>query len=192
MFVFCLLYEVELSSLQDHLLLLIHLQVSSHPVSLPPLLLSHHVCITCLIVCAIHEFMFPPTAPLVSVLPVVVGVVATGVIIVTVVVVIVCLLIVVKHKHRKNSLGKDSLWGAAATAFCSLVLIISTAPIEHVYWTQTTYTMESKFVLSHMHVQINLSALCTSQFYRCDEKKDLKVKYTLLEHFVLSEFLFSV
>ena len=61
-------------------------------------------------VCCIHEFMFLlPTAPLVGILPVVVGVVCTGVIIVTVIVVIVCLLIVAKHKHRKNSLGEDEI-----------------------------------------------------------------------------------
>ena len=78
------------------------------------------------------------TAPLVDV-PVVVGVVSTGVII-TVVVVIVCLLIVVKHKHRKN-------------------------------W------------LSSFH-------LASQFFYRYVEKKDLKVKlrHTILEHIVLSEF----
>ena len=151
MFVFCLLYEVELSSLQDHLLLVIHLLVLSHPVSLPPLLLSHHVCVTCLTFCAIHEFVFLQTASLVSVLPVVVGVVATSVIIATVIVVIVCMLIVVKHMPKNNSLGKDSLWGAAAIAFCSLMLF-STAPTDHIYWTPST--IESRFVLSHTHVQI--------------------------------------
>ena len=50
--------------LQDHLLLVIHLQVSNHPVSLPPLLLNHHVCVTCLTVCAIHEFVFFKQYPL--------------------------------------------------------------------------------------------------------------------------------
>ena len=79
------------------------------------------------------------TAPLVDV-PVVVGVVSTGLIIVTVVVVIVCLLIVVKHKHRKNRLS--------------------------------SFHLASQF------------------FYRYVEKKDLKVKlrHTILEHIVLSEF----
>ena len=135
--------------------------------------------------------MFPPTAPLVSVLPVVVGVVSTGVIIVTVIVVIVCMLIVAKHMPKKNSYGKDSLWDAAAIAFCSLTLF-STAPIDHIYWTLST--IESRFVLSHTHVQIFwlASFYFASQFYRCDEKKDLKVKYTILYHFVLSEFEFSV
>ena len=101
------------------------------------------------------------------------------------------MVIVAKHMPKKNYLGKDSLWGAAATAFCSLMLF-STALIDHVYWTPST--MESRFVLSHTHVQFFwlASFYYASQFYRCDEKKDLKVKYTILYHFVLSEFEFSV
>ena len=58
----CLLHENELSFLQDHLQLLVtHLWLPSHPVSLPTLLFGHHVCVTCLTVCAVHEFIFPPS-----------------------------------------------------------------------------------------------------------------------------------
>ena len=91
--------------LQVHLLLVvIHLWVLSFPVALPPQLLIHHVCVTCLTVCVLYMILcFLPTAPLVNVVPVVVGVVS-GLIIATVVVVTVCLLIVVKHKHRRNQL----------------------------------------------------------------------------------------
>ena len=54
--------------------------------------------------------MFSQTAPLVSVVAVVVGVVSTGVIIVTVVVVTICLLIVSKkYEHKKNSPGEDEI-----------------------------------------------------------------------------------
>ena len=107
MFVFCWLCEDECLPLQDHLLLVIRLWVLSHPVFLPAQLLDHHVCVTCLTVCAIHEFMFSQTAPLVSV---VVGVVSTVVIIVTVVVITVCLLIVSKkYVHKKNSPGEDEI-----------------------------------------------------------------------------------
>ena len=93
------------------------------------------------------------TASLVGVVlvVVVVGVISTGVIIVTVVVIIVCLLIVAKCKHRKNSLGKD--YTAATASYClwfTGVVFFFTAPIEHVYLKQPT--IESRFVLSHVHV----------------------------------------
>ena len=159
--------------LQNYLLLLvIHLQVSSHLVSLPPLLLSHHVCVTCLTVCNLCSFL--QTAPLVSVLPVVVGVVSAGFIIVTVVVVTVCLIIVTKYKHRKNSPGEG--YTAAAATLYSLLFFFFTAPIDHVYWTQTT--TESRFALSHMHLLICLltSFHFASQFFYRDVEKDLKVK----------------
>ena len=107
---------------------------------------------------AIHEFMFLlPTASLVSVFPVVIGVVSTGVIIVTIVVFTVCLLIVAKHKHRKNSLSEDEitlLLLLLVFVHCRVLFFFSTAPNNLVYWTPTTCTTESRFVLSHMHVQI--------------------------------------
>ena len=86
------------------------------------------------------------TAPLVSVLPVVVGVVSTGVtvVVITVVVVAVCLLIVAKHKHRKYSLGEDYT-AATTTAFGSLLLFF-TALNKHVYWKQPT--IENRLTLS--------------------------------------------
>ena len=136
------------------------------------------------------------TASLVSIFPVVVGVVSTSVIIVTVVVIIVCLLIVVKYKHRKNSLGEDKI-----TLLLLLLVFVhcccfSTVPIDHVYWTQST--TESRFVLSHMHVQIywlTSFSFASQFFYRYVGKKYLKVTIrntTILEHFVLSEFEFNV
>ena len=120
---------------------------------------------------------FLQTVPLVNVLPVVVGVVSTGVIIVIAVVIIVCLLIVAKCKHRKNSLGKD--YTAATASYCLwfTVVVFFTAPIKHVYCKQPT--IESRFVLSHMHVQIcQLTSFhfASQFFYRYVEKKDLKVK----------------
>ena len=133
--------------------------------------------------------MFPPTAPFVNV--VVAGVVSTGVIIVTVVVVIVCLLIVgKKYRHKKKYPSED--YTAAATAFCSLLLFFFTAPIGHIYCKQST--TENGFVLSHMHVQIcRLTSFhFASQFffYRYVEKK-VKIRHTIPENFVLSEFEFS-
>ena len=97
-----------------------------------------------------NEFMFPPTAPLVNVVVVVVGVVSIGFIIVAVVVITVCLLIVGKeYKHKKNSFGEDKNYTVATTAFC---VVISTAPIDHVYWKQPI--IEIRFVLNHLNVQI--------------------------------------
>ena len=82
----------------------------------------------------------------------VVGVVA-GFIIATVVVLIVCLLLVVKYKHKKISSGEYVNY-TAATAACFLftVVVFFTAFVDNVCWFQPT--TESRFVLSHMHVQI--------------------------------------
>ena len=58
--------------------------------------------------------------------------------------------------------------------------------------------MESRFVLSHVDVQIcwlTSFSFASQFFYRYVEKKDLKVTIrntTILEHFVMSEFEFSV
>ena len=99
-----------------------------------------------------------------------------------------------KHKQRKNSRGEDYS-AAAATGFVHCCCF-STAPTDLVCWTQST--MESRFVLSHMDVQICLInnfhfASRFFFFYRYAEKNYLKVKLkhgTILEHFVLSEFEF--
>ena len=105
-------------------------------------------------VCAIHEFMFPPTAILANDIGVVVlGVVFICFTIVTTVLLIVCLLIVgKKYKHRKNCPGEGVEYTAvAATALYSLLLFF-TASIDHVYLKQNN--TKNRFVLRHLHVQI--------------------------------------
>ena len=140
--------------LQNHLVLVvIHLWIPRliHPVSLPPLLLGHHVCVTCLHnFCAKYEFVFSNSTscqcsscccwscfcwcyhhhccsrhcvpPTCS-----------------------------QKNHKKNSPGEDEVYCGAATTLYSL-LCLSTALIDHVYCTHTT--TESRFVLSHMHAWI--------------------------------------
>ena len=106
MFVFCLLYEVELSS-SSRSSTAGYSSVNTKSLSIPPTTTPWPPCMCDMSDCMCSTWVcFLRTAPL---LPVIVGVVPTGVIIITVVVVTVCLLIVAKHKHKKNSLGKDSL-----------------------------------------------------------------------------------
>ena len=195
-FCVCLLFVVELSFSSGSPLTADYSSVNTESLSITPTITPRPSCMCNMsdCVCNTQVCFFLQTAPLVGVLPVVVS---TGFIIVTALVVIACLLMVVKYKHRKNSLGEDCT-AVAANAVYSLFFccffFIFTAPIDHNYWTHTT--TESRLVLSHMHVQICLLTIFhfTSRFfYRYVKKKDLKVKvrHTILHHFVLSEFEFS-
>ena len=165
--------------LQDHLLLLVtHLWVLNHPVSLPPLLLSRHVCVTCLTLCAIQSFtMFLCSNS-------------------TLCQCSSCCwscFYLFHHCHccshhcadfrqKIQAQEKFSWWGwdytVDTTGFC-LLLLFSIALIDHVYWTHTT--KKNRFVLSHMHVQNCQLTTCSFNFaawffYSHVEKKDLKVK----------------
>ena len=85
---------------------------STAPCSLPPQLLNHHVCVTCLALRVLYmsSHFFLQTAPLVGVVLVIIVVVSTGVIIVAVVVGVVSTLL----KLRCHS---NTHWGVGTPVY---------------------------------------------------------------------------
>ena len=143
MFVFCLLCEDELSSSSESSTIAGYSSVSIESPSITPTTTPQSPCM-CNgpdFVCYSWVCFLLQTVPLVGVF---LFVVSTSVIIVTVLVVIVCLLFVVKHhKHWKNSPGEDYTLLLMLQVFVHCCCF-SIAPIDHVYWKQTT--TESRFV----------------------------------------------